>query len=525
MSHAHLIDPCETTEWPDGTRTARYRFGHALYRDVLYEQIPKARRTRLHRRVGERLQAAYGRDSLEMAAVLAEHFEQGRDRENAARYRRIAGEQALGRHAYYEATQHLEAALDAFDQARSWPADRDPEDPVRWELEVCVTLGSTLAAMRGYSDPEVTRINSRTQSLIERIDDPATQLLGLSNLWLRSTGAADHAESANLVTRMSELAARTEDAELAMICSFHGARTQFYLGDLAGCAGHMRRILTHYDPRRLADVPRRYGRVEHAAVSCLGLNAWLLWLQGYPDQALAQTREARKLAERLDEPYTDAVAGYVDLPVLQLCGDTAQLDRRARNMQRLCAEQGYALWLAWATCFEGWVAGARGNVAEGIAVMERGLDAFRVTDFRAYLPYFLALLVELCLRAGRIEAAGERLAEAHAQAESSGERFWEAELHRLEGEVLLAAADDGGHDRDRGDRAEACFRRALEVAGRQGATSLELRAALSLSRLANSPDAHQLLGEVVGRFTEGHDTADLRAAQTQLSLIHPPTGD
>jgi adenylate cyclase len=165
--------------------------------------------------------------------------------------------------------------------------------------------------------------------------------------------------------------------------------------------------------------------------------------------------------------------------------------------------------------------GARGNLAEGIALMERGVDAWRGTGARSLVPYCLALLAKLCLRAGRLEAAGEWLAEAHAQAESSGERYWEAELHRLDGEFLLAAADDG----DRGDRAEACFRRALEVAGRQGATSLELRAALSLSRLGNSPDAHQLLGEVVGRFTEGHDTADLRAAQTQLSLIHPPTDD
>ena len=116
-------------------------------------------------------------------------------------------------------------------------------------------------------------------------------------------------------------------------------------------------------------------------------------------------------------------------------------------------------------------------------------------------------------RAGRIDAAGERLAEARAKVESIGERYWEAELHRLEGEVLLAAADDEDRDRDRGARAEACFRRALEVAGRQGATSLELRAALSLTRLGNSHDAHQLLSEVVGRFTEGRsprraDSAD-----------------
>jgi len=153
-------------------------------------------------------------------------------------------------------------------------------------------------------------------------------------------------------------------------------------------------------------------------------------------------------------------------------------------------------------------------------LMERGLDAWRGTGTHILEPYLLALLSETCLRAGRMEAAGERLAEARARVEKSGECWWEAELHRLQGEVLLAA-DDG----DRGDRAEACFRRALGVAVRQGATSLELRAALSLSRLGNSPDAHQLLREVLGRFTEGHDTADLRAAQTQLSLIHLPADD
>ena len=113
-------------------------------------------------------------------------------------------------------------------------------------------------------------------------------------------------------------------------------------------------------------------------------------------------------------------------------------------MKRLCAEQGYALWLAWATCFEGWVAGARGNLDDGIALMERGLDAWRGTGAHILEPYLLALLAELCLRAGRIEAASERLAEARAQVEKSDERWWEAELHRLEGEILLAAAGQRG---------------------------------------------------------------------------------
>ena len=222
--------------------------------------------------------------------------------------------------------------------------------------------------------------------------------------------------------------------------------------------------------------------------------AWRLWLQGYPDQALARIRETDELAERLDGPYYDALAGYLALHMLQFHGDTAQLERRVNDLQRLCDEQGYALWLAWATCFEGWVAGAQGNLGEGIALMERGLEAFRGTGTGCHLPYLLALLAELCLRAGRIEAASERLAEARAQAESSGERYWEAELHRLEGEVLLAAADDGDRDGDSSDRAEACFQSALEVARRQQARSLELRAALSLSRLwsrSRSDEARQ----------------------------------
>jgi len=159
--------------------------------------------------------------------------------------------------------------------------------------------------------------------------------------------------------------------------------------------------------------------------------------------------------------------------------------------------------------------------------MKRGIDAFRGTGTGAHLPHLLALLAELCLRAGRIEAASERLAEARIQVEKSGERYWEAELHRLEGEVLLAAANDGAHDEDsadrnHGDRAEACFRTALEVARRQGARSLELRAALSLSRVSSrsrSAEARRVLGGVLETFSEGHDTADLRAAHEQMAQL------
>ena len=517
-ARSRLITGCGVTEWPDGVLSARYRFRHALYREGLYDDIPEARRTRLHRQIGEHLREAFGPEAASLASVLAVHFERGRDAESAARYRRMAGERALGRHAYHEAAQHLRRALEAFDQARTRPGDGDPE---RWELEVCTTLGTTLMATRGYSDPEVAKVHSRARLLIERLDDPATQLWALYDLWTFSTAAAELAESAHLVTRMSELTAGTENDELALMCSSAKARTAVLRGKLAESADSVRRVLILYDPLRHGDLSNHYSQ-EDPGVSSLGVDSWRLWLQGYPAQAAARAREARELAERLESPFSRAFAGAFSLATLQFRGETVHLERRTRDLRRITAENGFALWIAWATFFEGWMAGARANEADGIALMERGLDGWRCAGLRVIEPYCLALLSETCLRAGRVDAAGERLAEARAQVEKSGERWWEAELHRLEGEALLAAADDGGSDGDGGDRAEACFRSALELARRQQARSLELRAALSLSRLwsrSRKDEARRVLGGVLETFSEGHDTADLRVAGEQMAQL------
>ena len=519
-SQAHLIVPRGTIELPDGTLTACYRFGHALYRDGLYEQISETRRMRLHRQVGECLRKAWDREEQEMAAVLAGHFELGRDPGNAARYRRLAGERALGLHAYYEAVENFQGALDAFDQIRNQPADGGPEDAVRWELEVCTALGTALAVTHGYGTPVVQKIHARALSLIEHPDDPAIQFPILFNQWTFCTSVADLTESKRLLIRMSDLVARTVNDEMALM--FHSARLRsaFYSTEYVECADSVLQVLTLYDELWNHDLPRQYAQEEPGTIA-LGVDSWRLWLQGYPAQAATREREARELTKRLDSPFGRAFAWACSLVFLQFRGETAQVEQRANKLRRYSTEHGFPAWIAWADFFEGWVVGARRNGAEGIALMEKGLEGWRGAGLRIIEPYFLALLSEMCLNAGRIETAGERLAEARERVEKTGECWWEAELHRLEGEILLAAAGDG----ERGERAEACFRRALEVAGNQGATSLELRAALSLSRLGNSPDAHQLLSGIVSRFTEGHDTADLRAVQTQLALIHPPCDD
>ncbi len=516
-----LIEGCGMTEWPNGTLSARYRFRHAIYREVLYLEIPEARRARLHRMIGEHLKAAFGPEDASLAAVLAVHFEMGRNRESAARYRRMAGERALGRHAYYDAAQHLMKALEAFDQARSRPADGDPEDRLRWELDVCMALGTALIVTRGHSDPEVGKAHSRALSVLDRLDDPMAKLQTLFSLWTFNSAAADLTECAILVSQMSELAAGMENDEVALMSHCAGARIALFRGKLAESADSARLVLALYDPLKHGDLVNRYGNDE-AGVSALGADAWRLWLQGSPTQASARAREGCELAERLDDPFSRVYAWVWSIGTLQFRGETVKLERRMRDMHRLSAEHGFSLWIAWATFFEGWVAGARADEADGIALMERGLDAWRGTGTHIGEPYLLALLSETCLRAGRLDAAGERLAEARAQVERSGECWWEAELHRLEGEILLARAEVGGCDGDHGDRAEACFRNALEIARRQQARSLELRAALSLSRRwsqSRRAEARRLLGGVLETFNEGHDTADLRAAREQMAQL------
>ncbi|MEM7583576.1 MAG: AAA family ATPase [Acidobacteriota bacterium] len=516
---SHLIETLGMTDLPDGTLSARYRFRHALYREVLYQAIPAARRARLHRTIGERLRAAFGPDVASLASVLAVHFEKGRDAQSEARYRRMAGEQALGRHAYREAIQHLRKALEAFDRARTTPGDGDPEEQVRWDLEVSMALGTCLISIRGFADPEVKEVHSRARRLVERLDEPVAQLWALYNLWAFSTTAGELAKSADLVTRMSRLAAGTENDELTLMSSCARARTAFLRGQLAESADSVRQVLTLYEQH--GDRASRYAP-EEPAVGSLSVDAWRLWLQGYPAQAAARAREVCELAERLGVAFGKAQAAAFLLVTLQLRGEDRALERRARDVYRLSAESGFELWAGFATFFEGWARAARTDEAEGITLMERGLDGWRGAGVRNLETYFLAVLSETSLRAGRIDAAEGRLAEARARVERSGERWWEAELHRLEGEVLLAGADDGGGDGDTGDRAEACFRRALEIARRLPARSLELRAAISLSRLwsrRRRDEARRLLGGVLETFNEGHSTADLRAASEQMARL------
>jgi predicted ATPase len=242
-----------------------------------------------------------------------------------------------------------------------------------------------------------------------------------------------------------------------------------------------------------------------------------LWLLGYPDQAVASSQAALALAQQLAHPLTLAIALYLAAILHHLCRDALLTQARAEAGMTIATEQGFPQQLAYATTLQGWALAACGRGAESITQIQQGLAASQAIGAARDRPYHLALLAEVSAQVGQTTEGLEALAEALAILPKSGVRWWEAELYRLKGELLLQ------HAVAQRKEVEACFQQALAVARRQEAKSLELRAAMSLGRLwqqqGQQAEAHDLLAPIYSWFTEGFDTADLQEAKALLEAL------
>jgi adenylate cyclase len=247
---------------------------------------------------------------------------------------------------------------------------------------------------------------------------------------------------------------------------------------------------------------------------CLSWTAWTLWLLGYPDQARTRNHEALVLAHELARYFSLASAQAWAAIFHALCRDAHAAQEQAEAVITLSTEWGIPIRLAEGVLLRGWALGMQGQTEEGIAQLHQGMADWRAMGTEIAWPLWLALLAEAY---GKAEQVGEGLtvlAEALALVHKTDEHWWEAELYRLKGELLLMQAIPDEQ------QAEACFRQALDIARQQQAKSLELRAAMSLGRLwqrqGKTEHTRQLLIEVYMWFTEGFDTADLQEAQTLL---------
>lgn len=500
----NFLQPTGTAEWPDGTMSTRYRFGHELYHRVVSEGVSVARRRILHQRLGARLESAHRDGAPEIAGELAHHFEQARDAGRAVRYCGLAADRAGRQYAHREAIDYLRRALAAVEHL---PAS----EGISAELRLQVNLGLQLQMTRGFAAEEARRAYARARDLCRRAGEGPLLFPVLWGLWLFHKVRAEIPTALAMADELFALAQRLGDPALVLQAHQAMAVTTLCAGDPAATRDHMDRGTVLYDPDRHHTHTFHFG--QDPGVACRAFGAVALWLLGHPDQALRTSREASRLSHELTQPSSQALALHFSAMVHQCRREGPAALACAELALAIAAEQGHSFWLAGGTFMRGWAIADCGDGPAGIDLMRQGLDAWRDTGSVTYRSYYLALLAEALAADGRAADGLPLLDEGLTLVERTAERLFEAELHRLRGELLVAQSASG-------DEVEGCFRQALAVAGQQKATSLELRAATSLVRACRKrsrrAEARALLADTLNRFNEGFDTRDLLEAKSLL---------
>ena len=498
------------SQWPDGTAAASYRFIHALYQEVLYARIPIGRCIDLHHRIGQREERAYGDRASEIAAELATHFEQSRDYSAAIRYYQLAGENAARISAHHEAIKHFARALELL--MRELP---DNAQRVQRELSLQLATGFALNAVKGWAIPEVQHAFTRARELCERLGDPAELFPAMLGVWAAYYLRGELRRAYELGGQLLRRAQSTHDAGLVLYAHLALGDASFSMGEWLRAREHLELALSFYDRKG----PILIG--HDAGVNCRSYMALVLWALGFPDQALKESDAVIELSQALSHPlslaFAQGVVGYFH----QYRREASAAQEVAERLISLSAEQEYAHWLAQGTITRGWALATQGHHEEGIAQIRNGLAAFRAIGVEVFRPHALCLLAEACLEAGRLEDSLDAISEALDATDKHEIRHYEAEIHRLKGEVLLRLNNSSTAE------AQSCFQRAIEIARKQSAKSWELRATTSLARLlakqGRRDEARTMLSEIYDWFTEGFDTADLKEAKAlldELSLDH-----
>jgi transcriptional regulator with AAA-type ATPase domain/predicted ATPase len=495
-------------EQPAGPELA-YCFKHVLTQEVAYASLPRERRWQLHACTAQALEALYAERLEEHYGALAHHYSHSGNTAKAVTYLQLAGQQAAQRSAHVEAVTHLTRGIELL---TTLP---ETSERTQHELTLQIALGTSLVAIKGWAAPDVAAAYTRARTLCQQLGETLQLFPVLWGLGIFYTVRAEHQAARELGDQLLSLTPRAQDPALLIGTLWVVGGNWFTLGKFAPAREHLAQGITLYDPQQHRHYAVLFGmdpgvflrsKVSHA-----------LWHLGYPDQALSMSYEALTLAQELSHPFSLAVALDYTAMLHQFRREEHAARERAEAAIALCTEHEFAYYLAWATIIRGWALTTQGQGEEGLGQMCQGLADLRTTGGEIQRPYYLALLAEAHGKAGQAKTGLALLAQALAQAHNTGEHWWEAELYRLQGELLLRVPAD------KHTGAETCFHQALDIARCQSTKALELRAAISLSRLwqqqGKRAAARELLAEIYGWFTEGLDTVDLQKAKALLEAL------
>ncbi|SIT51016.1 conserved hypothetical protein [Paraburkholderia piptadeniae] len=494
-----------------------YAFKHALTQEVAGNSLLTEQRSALHERTAQAIEAMYSSRIKDYYSVLAHHYSSSGNIRKAMQYLYCAGQQALQRYANPEAVRHLGAALELLKSLPDTP-ERD-----RQELALQLTLGPALMATKGYGASEVEAIYARALNLCEQAGGTAQRFSGQVGLRVFYQLRAQYETAKELGERLLKQAESAQDPRLLVEAHRALGTTLFRQGEFGIARAHLEQGLALYYRDQDCVQAVFHG---HPGTRLLIVLSMILWYLGYPDQALARSAQARTLARDVSHPLSLAQCLVFGAELHHLRREPQLTQECASAVIALSTEQGFSFYSAWGTILRGWALAELGSSDEGIELIRQGLAAYRSTGAELGQSFFLALLASAYGNAGQIQTGLSRLAEAFAMVDKTDERFYKAELHRLQGELLLmlqGASIQTGGSRNFEEEAEACFHKAVAVAHHQGAKSLELKSVLSVCRLwqrqGKTAQARQRLAEIHDAFTEGFETADLRQAKALLAEL------
>jgi predicted ATPase len=506
-----------------------YLFKHALTQEVAYNSVLIERRKTLHEQTARALEQLYHDRLEDHYDELAHHYSRSGNTEKAIEYLQKAGQQAIRRSVHGEAINHFTMALELLQTLPDTPAR------VQQELGLQVALGPALMTLKGAGAAEVGKAYTRAQELCRQIGETPQLFPVLWGLWFFYALRSELQTARELGEQLLSLAKEAQDSGLLLLAHRALANTLFWSGDFGLALEHAKQGIALHNPEQHRALALRYA--TSPAVSCLYYAAVALWHLGYPDQACKRSDDMVKLARELGHPHSLSTALAFATGVHQFCRNRQLVEQYVEAAMPLIMEHGYAFAAAICSFTRGWVQVEQGHNEEGIAEMRQGIETARSLGTDVERPYFLAPLAEAHAKAGRLEEGITLVAEALALVEKNGERQYEAGLYRVKGELTLQQDREQGMGNgeqarstdprplipDPQGEAEACFLKAIEVAQKQQAKSLELRATVSLARLWQSQgkqrEAREILAGVYNWFTEGFDTKDLQEAKALLDSL------
>src|SRR6516164_2254389 len=495
---------------------ATYLFKHALVQDAAYGTLLREPRRALHARIADVLESQFAEIAENQPEPLARHCTEAGLIEKAAGLWGKAGQRSLERSALVEAAAQLRRALSQIAVLPRTPALR------REEIKLQVALIAPLIHVRGYAASEVKAAAERARLLIEQAkslgeppEDPLLLFSVLYTFWASSYVGFDGDAIRKLAAQFLALAEKDGATILLVVGHRLMGSSLLQTGDIAQGRAHYDQAIAFYDPIDHRRLVTWFGHDNR--VGALAFRPLAHWLLGYPEAANADIQQSLTYAREIGQAATLMMALSCTCLTHVSSGNYEATNRQTEEAITLADEKAAPFWKAIGMMNQGWLLAQNGKFADAVQMLTSGIVAYRSTGARMWLPLYLSYLAKAHAELGQFDDAWRHVGEAMTEIETTKERWQEAEVHRVAGEIALMSPGAGTA------KAQAYFERALQIARQQQAKSWELRAAMSLARFLRDQgkrdDARNLLAPIYGWFTEGFDTRDLKEAKSLLDTL------